>query len=127
FAGGSDSGALDIPERLPIGRAGTDLLVRNRVQVRRRSNPDLDRLRRIELQLTPAPAHRQTVDGEIDQMALAVGDVAAPGAQRVDPALEGQLSVNRRVGPADAHSIVVDAREVGLAADPRPEPDVQRV
>ena len=78
--------------------------------------------------LAPGEADRDVVDLEVDQVALAVGDVGAALLDPLDPAVEVELAVvELDVDPAQADALAVDAGEVGLAADPAAVAAVERV
>ena len=81
-----------------------------------------------ELQLAARLAQRDVVDAEIDQVALAVGDVGPALLDPLAPAVEVELAVGELdVDPAQADALAVDAGEVGLAADLGPVAAVERV
>ena len=87
----------------------------------------MHRLGAVQSQLAAALSCPDIVHRKIEQVTLAVRDVAAAAAHAVQPLLEGQTSLDSRIGSANAHPAIVDARKIGFAAEPRPKADVQRV
>ncbi len=82
----------------------------------------LDRRGSIELELSPRLAHAQIVDLKVDQVATAITDIRPALLDPFTPGVEIELAVGELdVNAAQADTLAVDAREVGLAGNPAPD------
>src|SRR5262249_7106807 len=108
-----DPGALEVPVGFLVERSRTDgarLGRRIRVEMRRDLCRHLHRARLGELQLAPRLAGGDVIDPEIDQVALAVGDVGPALLDPLAPSVEIELAlVELDVDPAQADPFAVDA------------------
>ena len=89
--------------------------------------PDEHGVRLGQAQFTAVHSHLHVVDFEVDQVAAAVADVVAPGADAFAPVVVSQSAVEFDVRAAKADAFAVYAGEVGLAADARAETAVECV
>ena len=78
-------------------------------------------------QFATVQSHLHVVDFEVDQVAAAVADVVAPGADAFAPVVVSQSAVEFDVRAAKPDAFAVYAGEVGLAADARAETAVECV
>ena len=125
--GGPDARALDVPvRRVVIGKV-VERRVRHRVKIPRRLRSYTDGRGRVKPDLARIRSNLGPVDAEVHKVALAFGDVAAARADGVQPGAVAERPRDFGVDAALPHAAVGDAGEIGLAGDPRAEPDVQRL
>src|SRR5256885_16480653 len=68
-----------------------------------------------------------SIDAEIHQMTAAIGDVAAPGAESIDPGAVAERAINFGINAPLADARGGNAGEIRFAGDARAETDVERV
>src|SRR5688572_22467509 len=100
--------------------------VRLRIEIRGGLHRHADAAWPLELDFAVGGAGGRAVDREVHEVGLAVGDVAAAGADGVQPLAVGERSIHLRVRARHADPVIEDAREIGLTADPRAESRIER-
>src|SRR5207344_1254492 len=85
------------------------------------SGGDVHIPRLTQPELAPTRACCQPIDLEIDQMTLAIRDVAPSITSSCNPLVIGELAVESHIAASQTHTLIVDARKIRLTANPSPK------